>query len=103
MHLEKSKDITIAITDYWPSCIGQETAKEPCGLGVKLPPADMSFTHKGGFTLSLFIANAKQGSCEDQFLVADTSISDALSTRPPIGYSGFSSYYCSIFLSTFLF
>ena len=45
--------IAIVITFYSPSCLGQETAKGPCGLRVKLPPARLSTTHGGGFTLSL--------------------------------------------------
>ena len=45
--------IVIVITFYSPSCLGQETAKGPFGLRVKLPPAHLSTTHGGGFTLSL--------------------------------------------------
>ena len=45
--------IVIVITFYSPNCLSQETAKEPCGLRSKLPPAHMSTTHGGGFTLSL--------------------------------------------------
>ena len=45
--------IVIVITFYSPSCLGQETAKGPFGLRVKLPPAHLSTTHEGGFTLSL--------------------------------------------------
>ena len=41
------------ILSYSPSCLGQETAKGPFGLRVKLPPAHLSTTHDGGFTLSL--------------------------------------------------
>ena len=41
------------ITFYSPSCLGQETAKGSFGLRVKLPPAHLSTTHDGGFTLSL--------------------------------------------------
>ena len=36
------------------SCLGQETAKEPFSLQVKLPPAHLFTTHGGGFTLSFF-------------------------------------------------
>ena len=43
----------IVITFYSPSCLGQETAKGPFGLRVKLPPGHLSTTHDGGFTLSL--------------------------------------------------
>ena len=42
----------IVITFYSPSCLGQETAKGPFGLRVKLPPAHLSTTHDGSFTLS---------------------------------------------------
>ena len=45
--------IVVVITFYSPSCLGQETAKEPFGLRVKLPPVHLSTTHDGGFTLSL--------------------------------------------------
>ena len=58
----------IVITFYSPICLGQETAKGPFGLRVKLPPAHLSTTHGGGFILSLQLLNVKQGSCEYQFL-----------------------------------
>ena len=45
--------IVIVITFYSPSCLGQETAKGPFGLRVKLPPALLSTTYNGGFTLLL--------------------------------------------------
>ena len=45
--------IVIVITFYSPSCLGQEIAKGPFGLRVQLPPAHLSTTHDGGFTLSL--------------------------------------------------
>ena len=60
--------IVIVITFYSPSCLGQETAKGPFGLRVKLPPAHLSTTHGGGFTLSFLMLNIKQESCEYQFL-----------------------------------
>ena len=60
--------VVIVITFYSPSCLGQETAKGPFGLRVKLPPAHLSTTHGGGFTQSLWLLNVKQGSCEYQFL-----------------------------------
>ena len=62
------KKILIVITFYLPSCVGQETAKGPFGLRVKLPPAHLSITHGEGFTLSLLMLNVKRGSCEYQFL-----------------------------------
>ena len=43
----------IVIAFYSSSCLGQETAKGPFGLRVKLPPAHLFTTHGGGFTLSL--------------------------------------------------
>ena len=49
------------ITFYSPSCLGQETAKGPFDLRVKLPAAHLSTTHGGGFTLSLLMLNVKQG------------------------------------------
>ena len=45
--------VIIVIRFYSPSCLVQETAKGPFGLRVKLPPAHLSTTHGGGFTLSL--------------------------------------------------
>ena len=51
-----------------PRCLGQETAKGSFSLRVKLPPAHLSTTHSRGFTLSPKLLNAKQGSCEYQFL-----------------------------------
>ena len=45
--------IVIVITFYSPSCLGQEIAKGPFGLQVKLPPTHLSTTGGGGFTLSL--------------------------------------------------
>ena len=60
--------IVIVITFYSPTWLGQETAKGPFGLWVKLPPAHLSTTHGGSFTLSLYSLNVKQGSCEYQFL-----------------------------------
>ena len=45
--------IVIVITFYSPSCLGWEIAEGPFGLRVKLPPARLSTTHGGGFTLSL--------------------------------------------------
>ena len=48
----KPSPYVIVITSYSLSCIGQETAKEPCGLRVKPPPAHLSTAHAEGFTLS---------------------------------------------------
>ena len=80
---------------YLPSCLGQETAKEPFGLRVKLPPAHLSTTHGGGFTLSLTKLNIKQVSYEYQIRVFGLpdqepdrvypSIADARFTRQQIG------------------
>ena len=50
----------IVITFYSPSCIGQETAKGPFGFQVKRPPAHLSTTHDGGFTLSLLLFVERQ-------------------------------------------
>ena len=58
----------IVITFYSPSCVGQKTAKRFFGLRVKLPPAHLSTTLGGGFTLSFYLLNVKQGSCEYQSL-----------------------------------
>ena len=66
--LQQRASIVIVITFYSPSCLGQETAKGPFGLRVKLPPVHLSTTQGGGFTLSLLMLNVKQGSCEYQFL-----------------------------------
>ena len=43
----------IVITFYSQSFLGLETAKGRFGLRVKLPPAHLSTTHGGGYTLSL--------------------------------------------------
>ena len=70
----------------------------PRGLHFWLPPAHLSTTHSGGFTLSLLKLNVKQESCEYQFLYSlwfdptgnrtrgTASVADALSTRPLIGF-----------------
>ena len=65
---DEDNHYVIVITFYSPSCLGQETAKGPFGLRVKLPPAHLSTTLGGGFTLSLLMLNVKQKSCEYQFL-----------------------------------
>ena len=62
--------IVIEITFYSSSCLGQETAKGPFRLRVKLPPAHLSTTHGGGFILSLLMLNVKWESCEYQFLLS---------------------------------
>ena len=48
-------------TFHSPSCLGQETAKGPFGLRVKLPPAHLFTTHGGGFTLVSLIAEREAG------------------------------------------
>ena len=53
--------IALNFTLRSPSYLGQETAKGPFGLRVKLPSAHLSTTHGGGFTLSLFIAKRQAG------------------------------------------
>ena len=55
------KNTIIVITFYSLSCLDRETAKGPCGLGVKLPPAHLFTTHGGGFTLSLCITERQAG------------------------------------------
>ena len=89
--------IVIVITFYSPSCLGQETAKWPFGLRVKLPPAHLSTTHGGGFTLSLLIAERQAGKLWIPIFIvfgltrpgiepeSTASVADALSTRPLIG------------------
>ena len=54
-------EFVIVITFYPRSCLGQDTAKGPFGLQVELPPAHLSTTHCGGFTLSLFTAERQAG------------------------------------------
>ena len=39
------------ITVYSPNCLGQETAKRPCDLGVKIPPAQYSFVYHARWRL----------------------------------------------------
>ena len=70
----------------------------PRELHFWLPPAHLSTTHSGGFTLSLLKLNVKQESCEYQLLYSlwfdptgnrtrgTASVADALSTRPLIGF-----------------
>ena len=38
---------------------------------VKLPPAHLSTTRGGSFTLSFLMLNVKQGSCEHELFVPD--------------------------------
>ena len=40
---------------YLPSCLGQETTKRSFSLLIKLPPAHLSPTQSGGFTMSLLM------------------------------------------------
>ena len=51
LHCHREHATLIRITFYSPSCVGQKTAKGPFGLWVKSPPALLSTTHGGGFTL----------------------------------------------------
>ena len=44
-----------------PSFLVQETGKGPFGLRVKLPPAHLSTTHGGGFTLSVYTSKRQAG------------------------------------------
>ena len=93
--------IVIVITFYSPSCLGQETAKGPFGLRVKLPPAHLSTTHGGGFTLSLFNVERQAGKLWIPIFIvfgltrlgiepeSTVSVADALSTRPLIGLINF--------------
>ena len=48
--------LQIVITVYLSSCLGQEIAKRLWSPRVKLPPAHLSTTNGGRFTLSLFNA-----------------------------------------------
>ena len=86
--------IVIAITFYSPSCLGQETAKGPFGLRVKLPP--VYYTRQRLHTVP-FNAERQAGKlCIPIFIVfgltrpgieseSTVSVADALSTRPLIG------------------
>ena len=54
--LQRNKTVThrgIVLEIFSLRCLGQETAKGPFGLRVKLPPAHLSITRGGGFTLSV--------------------------------------------------
>ena len=51
--------ILLQLHFYLPSYVGQETAKGFFSLQVKLPPAHLSITLGGGFTLSLLLLNVK--------------------------------------------
>ena len=90
-------EIVIVITFYSPNCLGQETAKGPFGLRVKLPPAHLCTTHGGSFTLSLLIAERQAGKLWIPIFIvfgltqpgiepeSTASVADALSTRTLIG------------------
>ena len=51
--LETSNAKKLSLKFYSPTCLGQETAKGPFGLRVKLPSVHLFTTHGGGFALSL--------------------------------------------------
>ena len=99
--LVSDRPTVIVITFYSLSCLGQETANEPFDLRDKLPLAHLSTTHVGGFTLSLWLLNVKQGSCEYLVFIvfgltrlgiepeSTTSVADAISTWPLISYKLF--------------
>ena len=55
----------VVITFYSPSCLGQETAKRPYGLRVKLPP--VYHTRRRLHIVRWILLNVKQGSCEYEF------------------------------------
>ena len=63
-----ASNLDSVITFYSPSCLGQEAAKRPFGFRVKLPPAHLSITQGGGFTVLFLMLNVKQESCEHQLL-----------------------------------
>ena len=46
---------------YYIICLDQETANEPLGLRVNLPPAQLSTACSDGFTLSHVIAKHQTG------------------------------------------
>ena len=54
----------MALSNFFASS-DQETAKEPVGLQVNLPPAHLSTTHGG---MSFLLLNVKHENYEYQFL-----------------------------------
>ena len=86
------------MTFYLSSCLLQETAIGPFGLRFKLPPANLSTTHGGGFTLTLSMLESQARKLQTPTFVVfgltrpeieHWSIvlgGDALSTRQLIGY-----------------
>ena len=57
----------IVFTFYSPSCLGQETAKEPFGLRGKLPPALLSTTHGGDFMFSFLMLKSSREALSNNF------------------------------------
>ena len=53
---------------YLPSWLGQETAKKPFGLQVKLPPTHLPTTHGEGFAMSSLMLNNKQKTVTPTFI-----------------------------------
>ena len=105
-----AKFVELQFHFYSPSCVGQEIAKGPRGFWVKMPPAQLSTTHGGDFTLSLFIAERQAGELRTpSFIVFGltrpeiepdslASVADALSTRLLIR---FVHCCCSAYLSSY--
>ena len=78
---------------YLPTCLGQETAKGPFGLRVKLPP--VYHTRRRLHTVPLIVERQEGKLCIPIFIVfgltrpgiepeSTASVADALSTRPLI-------------------
>ena len=90
--------IIVVMTFYLSNCLRQETAKGPFSLRFKLPPAHLSTTHGGGFTLTLSMHESQARKLQiPTFVVfgvtrleiqpwSIVSVRDVLSTRQLIGY-----------------
>ena len=106
----KYRYVVIVTTIYSPSWLGHETAKEPFSLQVNLPPANLSTTDGGGFTLSRKFLNVKLGSCEYQFFwslvrparESNQSLPFQYRTIHPLDhcYPLYAKLYCFMFSST---
>ena len=82
---------------YSPSCFGQETAKGPFGLRVKLPPAPPVYRTRRRLHTVPLIAERQAGKLWIPIFIvfgltrpgiereSFASVADALSTRPLIG------------------
>ena len=67
MLINKKSSSYLYLHVYLPSRLGQETAKEPFSLRVKLPLAYLPTTLGEGFAMSSLMLNNKQKHCNTNF------------------------------------